>query len=156
MRVSAVWACVRLIAETIATLPLGVYRRLPDGSREADTSNPLYTVLSVSPNEHMSPVQFWEAMVASMLLRGEEDVDGMVAGAPIHTDNHPILEFSDMDLSTQVDVAPNLGQLLGYQKENLGGYFTGSNRQLATLRRHFNDYRHNYWNYVRAYETAAQ
>ncbi len=70
MRVSAVWACVRLIAETIATLPLGVYRRLPDGSRVADTSHPLYTVLSISPNEHMSPVQFWEAMVASMLLRG--------------------------------------------------------------------------------------
>ena len=94
--------------------------------------------------------------VAGMLLLGEEDVDGMVAGAPIHTDNHPILEFSDMDLYTQVDVAPNLGQLLGYQKENLGGYFTGSNRQLATLRRHFNDYRRNYWNYVRAYERTAQ
>jgi hypothetical protein len=61
-----------------------------------------------------------------------------------------------MDLYTQVDVAPNLGQLLGYQKENLGGYFTGSNRQLATLRRHVNDYRRNYWNYVRAYERPAQ
>jgi hypothetical protein len=94
--------------------------------------------------------------VAAMLLLGEEDVDGMVAGAPIHTDNHPILEFSDMDLYTQVDVAPNLGQLLGYQKENLGGYFTGSNRQLATLRRHFDDYRRNYWNYVRAYERTSQ
>lgn len=70
MRVSAVWACVRLIAETIATLPLGLYRRLPDGSREMDTSHPLYNVLAVSPNEHMSPVQFWEAMLASMLLRG--------------------------------------------------------------------------------------
>ncbi len=70
MRVSAVWACVRLIAETIATLPLGVYRRLPDGGRVADTNHPLYTVLAISPNEHMSPVQFWEAMVASMLLRG--------------------------------------------------------------------------------------
>lgn len=70
MRVAAVWACVRLIAETIATLPLGVYRRLPDGSRETDASHPLYSVLSLSPNEHMSTVQFWEAMVASMLLRG--------------------------------------------------------------------------------------
>lgn len=70
MRVSAVWACVRLIAETIATLPLGLYRRLPDGSREMDTSHTLYSVLAVSPNEHMSPVQFWEAMLASMLLRG--------------------------------------------------------------------------------------
>ena len=70
MRVSAVWACVRLIAETIATLPLGLYRRLPDGSREIDTGHPLFGVLAVSPNEHMSPVQFWEAMLASMLLRG--------------------------------------------------------------------------------------
>jgi len=59
-----------LIAETIATLPLGLYRRLPDGSREMDTSHTLYSVLAVSPNEHMSPVQFWEAMLASMLLRG--------------------------------------------------------------------------------------
>lgn len=35
-----------------------------------DTGHPLYSVLAVSPNEHMSPVQFWEAMLASMLLRG--------------------------------------------------------------------------------------
>ncbi len=70
MRVSAVWACIRLIAETIATLPLGLYRRLPDGSRQIDTNHPLYSVLAISPNEHMSPVQFWEAMLAAMLLRG--------------------------------------------------------------------------------------
>lgn len=70
LRVSTVWACVRLIAETIATLPLGVYRRMPDGSREIDSSHPLYNVFVASPNEHMTPVQFWEAMLASMLLRG--------------------------------------------------------------------------------------
>ena len=70
MRVAAVWACVRLIAETIATMPLGFYKRLPDGGRQADSSHPLYTVLCVSPNADMGPVQFWEAMVASMLLRG--------------------------------------------------------------------------------------
>ncbi|MEL7937668.1 phage portal protein [Pseudomonas delhiensis] len=70
MRVSAVWACVRLIAETIATLPLGLYRRMPDGGRQADQNHPLYTVLAFSPNAEMGAVQFWEAMVASMLLRG--------------------------------------------------------------------------------------
>lgn len=87
MRVSAVWACVRLIAETIATLPLGLYRRLPDGSREMDTGHPLYSVLSVSPNEHMSPVQFWEAMLASMLLRGN-------AFAQIHRSGTRVIALS--------------------------------------------------------------
>lgn len=70
MRVSAVWACVRLIAETIATLPLGLYKRLPDGSRESYADHPLHNVLAISPNAQMTSVQFWEAMVASMLLWG--------------------------------------------------------------------------------------
>lgn len=70
MRVATVWACVRLIAETIATLPIGLYTRLPDGGRQASNAHPLYTVLAIAPNADMGPVQFWEAMVASLLLRG--------------------------------------------------------------------------------------
>lgn len=90
--------------------------------------------------------------VAGMLLLGEQDVDDLVAGQPLHTDNHPILEFSDMDLYMQIDVAPNLKQLLSYQKENLGRYFTGSERQLATLKRHFREYKRNYRDYIASYE----
>jgi spermidine synthase len=97
-----------------------------------------------------------EYEIGGMLLLGEQDVDQMVAGAPIHTDNHPILEFSDMDLYMQIDVAPNLGRLLEYQKENRTGYFTGTARQLTTLRRHFNEYARNHRNYVRAYERATE
>jgi spermidine synthase len=93
--------------------------------------------------------------VASMLLLGEQDVDDMVAGAPIHTDNHPILEFSDMYLYEMVDVAPNLRDMLGYQKENLLGYFTGSEDQLEALARHFETYTGYYWNYIREYERSA-
>lgn len=70
MRIAAVWACVRLLAETIATLPIGLYRRLPDGGRESLTENPLHTVLTLSPNHQMTSVQFWEAMMASLLLWG--------------------------------------------------------------------------------------
>lgn len=70
MRLAAFWACVRLVAETVATLPIGLYRRLPDGGRESLTSNPLYDVLALSPNYQMTSVQFWEAMMASMLLWG--------------------------------------------------------------------------------------
>ena len=94
--------------------------------------------------------------LASMLLLGEQDVDDMVAGAPLHTDNHPILEFSDMYLYEMVDVAPNLKGMLGYQKENLLGYFAGSEDQLEALAGHFQTYTGYYWNYVRQYEQTTR
>ena len=64
--------------------------------------------------------------LASMLLLGESDIDSLVDGAPIHTDNHPILEFSDMGLYMTSDVEPNLKRLLSFQNEDLGAYFDGS------------------------------
>ena len=93
-----------------------------------------------------------EYQIASMLLLGERDVDDLVAGAPIHTDDHPILEFSDMNLYMMVDVEPNLGRLLQFQKEDRAQYFVGSDVQLQTLNRHFAESTRNYWNYVRRYE----
>lgn len=70
LKLTAVWSCVRLIAETIATLPLNVYKRLPDGSRESAGDHGLHSILSLSPNAEMTSVAFWEAIVASMLLWG--------------------------------------------------------------------------------------
>jgi len=93
--------------------------------------------------------------IASMLLLGEQDVDAMVAGARIHTDNHPVLEFSDMDQYMQIDVAPNLKRLLGYQQEDLRQYFVGTHRQLATLSRSFKEYRRDYWDYIEWFERAT-
>ncbi len=90
--------------------------------------------------------------LASMLLLGESDIDSMVAGSPIHTDNRPILEYSDMDLYNVVDVAPNLGQLMKYQQEDLLEYFDGNGRRLAELQRHFEMYTAYYRDYVRLYE----
>ena len=95
-----------------------------------------------------------EYQIASILLLGEQDVDDLVAGTPIHTDNRPILEFSDMGLYMMVDVEANLGRLLRYQKEDRGQYFLGTEGQLTTLDRHFAVSARNYWNYVRRYERA--
>jgi spermidine synthase len=90
--------------------------------------------------------------LASMLLLGETDVDTLVDGAPIHTDNRPILEYSDMDLYNVTDVAPNLGRLIGFQQEDLLAYFVGSEHQLAELREYFDLYTGHYLDYVRSYE----
>jgi spermidine synthase len=90
--------------------------------------------------------------VASMLLLGERDVDDLVAGAPLHTDNHPILEYSDMGLYMTSDVEPNLKRLLSFQNESLGAYFDGSDEQLALLEEHFEEYADHFWAYVNEYE----
>jgi spermidine synthase len=90
--------------------------------------------------------------LASMLLLGESDIDSLVDGAPIHTDNRPILEYSDMDLYNVVDVAPNLGRLIEFQQEDRLSYFSGSERQLDELEEYFELYIRHYLNYIRGYE----
>jgi HK97 family phage portal protein len=80
---SAVWACVTLIAGTIATMPLVLYRRTDDG-RERALEHPLYDVLHTRPNPVQPVVTFWESLVSALLLRGNgyamltRDDDGRV------------------------------------------------------------------------------
>jgi HK97 family phage portal protein len=69
MRISAVWACVRVIAETIGSLPLSVYRRNRDG-RELDRSHALYYLLHNSPNPDMTAFEFWELAAKCLCLSG--------------------------------------------------------------------------------------
>ncbi|ARU04747.1 phage portal protein [Comamonas serinivorans] len=69
MKLSVVWACVRLISQTIATLPLTLYEQ--DGRKPMPAvGHQLYEILKHSPNADTTSVQFWEAVVASILLRG--------------------------------------------------------------------------------------
>ena len=66
------------------------------------------------------------SFLASVWLAWNVANDDLVAGAPIHTDDRPILEFSDMDRYMTEDVAPNLERLLDHQREDLGRYFSGT------------------------------
>lgn len=76
---SAVWACTRLISETISTLPLGIYERGAVG-RVKLTDHPLHSVLSQAPNSHSTASVYWEAMIASMLLRGNGISEKLMIG----------------------------------------------------------------------------
>lgn len=68
--VSAVYACVSAISETIASLPLILYRRTDDDGRDRARDHPLYKVLHDTPNGQQSALEFREQMQASVLLRG--------------------------------------------------------------------------------------
>src|SRR5581483_10363343 len=68
--VSAVFACVNVIAETLASLPLVVYQRLPNGGRRRAPEHPLYGVLATRPNNWQTSFEFREMMFAFCALRG--------------------------------------------------------------------------------------
>ena len=75
IKLSAVWACVRLLSESISTLPLKIYVRQPDGSRRAATDHPAYSVLCRRPNSEMTPSRFMLMVVASICLRGNAFIE---------------------------------------------------------------------------------
>lgn len=70
MQLSAFWACTRLIASTIGSLPLPVYRVDARGVRTDARDTDLYRVLHDSPNADQVPMDYWEFAVISLLLRG--------------------------------------------------------------------------------------
>ncbi|MEN5419002.1 phage portal protein [Stenotrophomonas sp. TWI169] len=70
LQLSAAMACVRLLAQVIATLPVGFFERKPDGTRVAANNHPLYEILHNQPNADMTAVQFWEVVMVSLLLWG--------------------------------------------------------------------------------------
>lgn len=69
MQTSAVYACVRLIAETVASLPLQLMKH--DGkAREKATEHPLYSCLYELSNSETTSFEFREVMMTSLLLYG--------------------------------------------------------------------------------------
>ncbi|WP_416173620.1 phage portal protein [Dehalococcoides sp.] len=70
MQTSAVYACVRILSESIAGLPLHVYRYTSDGGKERTTMHPLYRMLHDEPNREMTSFVFRETLMAHLLLWG--------------------------------------------------------------------------------------
>ena len=69
MQISAVYSCVRILAETIASLPLHTYRYTDRGKEKALDHN-LYYILHDEPNSEMSSFTFREVMMTHLLLWG--------------------------------------------------------------------------------------
>ena len=69
MQMTAVYACVRILAESIAGLPLHLYRYRDQGKEKA-LDHPLYTLLHDEPNPEMTSFVFREALMCHLLLWG--------------------------------------------------------------------------------------
>ena len=70
MQMTAVYSCVRILAEAIAGLPLHLYRYTDSGGKEKATDHPLYLLLHDEPNPEMSSFVFRETLMTHLLLWG--------------------------------------------------------------------------------------
>jgi HK97 family phage portal protein len=69
LSVATVYACVRILADSIGMLPLTLYRK--EGERQiADYDSPLGILLASAPTPLLTPYEFWRMVITHMLLRG--------------------------------------------------------------------------------------
>ena len=70
MQMTAVYACVRIMSEAIAGLPLHLYKYNSDGGKEKALDHPLYRLLHDEPNPEMTSFVFRETLMTHLLLWG--------------------------------------------------------------------------------------
>lgn len=129
MQLAAFWACVRLTASVVATLPLKLYLTDADGGRnEVDSDHPLVTIFTDSPNGELTAFEFWEAATAWLLVTGNAFAEitrlgGRIVGlqllpsdqVQVTRDANYSLHYKFADRGQMVDLPPeNVLHLKGF------------------------------------------
>lgn len=128
LQLDTVWACVRLISQTIATLPLFLYKRGKDGRGVVDDTHQLYYILHDRPNVEMTATEFWEAQVAAVLLWGnsyaaiERGVSGVISLTPMRPDRVTVRRQTDGSLIYHYSFQGFVASLPGDQVFHIKGF----------------------------------
>lgn len=69
MQTTAVFGCVRVLAESVGMLPCNIYKD-SKGSKEVASGEKLQKLVSFKPNNYMTPQEFWELLITCLCLRG--------------------------------------------------------------------------------------
>lgn len=114
LAVTTIFACVGLLCDCIAMLPLILYKRLPKDSREPDTGNYLYDLLKNKPNRWQSSFEWRHMMAGHLLMRGNaysrivSVTRGIDVLIPLHPDR------------VEPFIAPDGTKCYQYQSESTG------------------------------------
>jgi HK97 family phage portal protein len=100
MRTAAVYACVRVISEAIASLPLRLYRF--ENGLVSEPDNALYDILHTSPNSEMTSFVFRETLMSHILLYGNGYAQILRDGLDRITALYPLLP-NKMDVCRNPD-----------------------------------------------------
>lgn len=127
MQTTAVYACVRVLAEAIAGLPLNIYQYTGDGGRVKDTAHPLFFLLHDAPNPEMTSFIFRETLMSHLLLYGNAYAQVIRDGR-----NQPVALYPLMPNKMDVSRAKN-GELIYTYTKDYDEYGSGSRSQQIVL-----------------------
>lgn len=134
MSVSAFFSAVRVITESIASLPLELYERLPEGGKRKDEGTKLYHLLHTQPNSWQTSFEFREMLTYHIIMRGNgyaylsRGRDGRIYELiPMHPDNVTVRQDDTYRLhytfqSKRGSVALEQGEVLHLRGLSLNGY----------------------------------
>lgn len=91
LQITAVYACVRVLAETLAGLPLHVFRYNGSGRKEKHRNHPLYKLLHDEPNPEMTSFAFRETLMSHLLLWGNAYAQVIRDGAGVVRALYPLM-----------------------------------------------------------------
>lgn len=131
MQTSTVYACVTILAQTLAMLPIAVKRYRPDGGTDLAPGHRLFKQLKIRPNRWQTSFEFREMMEAARLLRGNAYAyivptpgRGVNELVPLHPDSvHPFVVGPDgaSTFMTANSPPPEKGSKLYYSLSGLTG-----------------------------------
>lgn len=84
MKLAVVWCCIKILSEDSASLPLHLYRRLPNGGKERAINHPLYHLMHNSPNPEMSSFTFRECYASHLVGWGNAYAEKEFGGGLIN------------------------------------------------------------------------
>lgn len=90
LQLSAVMACVRVLTDTVSTLPFRLYRIGPKGEKIDQRDHWLYRLFAKRPNDYQNPLEFREMMMGHLALRGNAFAQIIANYRGEVTDLHPI------------------------------------------------------------------
>lgn len=70
LNLSTAWACIKLNAQAVSSLPVPMYETKADGSRIRVDDDEIAEVISESPNQDQTPLEYWEGIVAWLMTDG--------------------------------------------------------------------------------------
>jgi HK97 family phage portal protein len=74
LTLTAVWCAIRLLAESVSSLPISVYTKQANGDKLEDTKSPIYNLIKFKPNYYQNKITFFEFIMLSICTEGNSYV----------------------------------------------------------------------------------
>lgn len=74
MTLTSVWNAIRLLSESVSSLPISVYKKEANGDKIEDVNNRIYNLIKFKPNSYQNKITFFEYIMYSVLTDGNSYV----------------------------------------------------------------------------------